>query len=59
MDPPRAIGIVSESAVVQLVTQDLERGLEVLARYPADAPEAKALWDELRRALYATWARLP
>ncbi len=48
-----------ESAVVQIVTQDLERGLEVLARYPADAPEAIALWEELRQALYATWARLP
>jgi hypothetical protein len=53
------IGIVSASAVGQCVTQDLERGLEVLARYPVAAPEAKSLWEELRRALYATWARLP
>jgi hypothetical protein len=50
---------VTETTVVQVVTQDLERELEVLARYPADAPEATTLWEELRRAMYATWAQLP
>jgi hypothetical protein len=50
---------VTETPIVQLVAQDLERGLELLSQYSAFGTEAATLWDELRRALYATWARLP
>ncbi len=44
--------------MVQLVAQDLERGLELLSQYSAFGAEAATLWDELRRVLYATWVKV-
>ncbi len=49
---------MNEAPIVQLVAKDLERGLELLSQYPAFGTEAATLWDELRRALYATWVKV-